>query len=162
MIDLIQGPSQSVLSDGSHPLLGQAFNVHEESGYRSAFSRTAYKVMTVDTTSSAPVPSVHQCNICRGDNIGPDRPQPGTVLRPSRPLRAASRRWPAASLDGLCARCRSGRGRDEGMVPLVEQRDDPMTNLLTPHLPYKDEVVCESLINKSGYLWRTAHAVAWL
>src|SRR5436309_7852191 len=81
MIDLIQGPSQSVLSDGSHPLLGQAFNVHEESGYRSAFSRTAYKVMTVDTTSSAPVPSVHQRNICRGDNIGPDRRQPGTVLR---------------------------------------------------------------------------------
>ena len=61
MIDLIQGPNQSVLSDGSHPLLGQAFNVHEESGYRSACSRTAYKVMTVDTTGSAPAPSVHQC-----------------------------------------------------------------------------------------------------
>ncbi len=72
MIDLIQGPSQSVLSDGSHPLLGQAFNVHEESGHRSACSRTAYKVMTVDTTSSAPAPSVHHGNLC--PTTSPDHP----------------------------------------------------------------------------------------
>src|SRR5882724_607171 len=138
MIDLTQGPNQSVLSDGSHPLLGQSSIVHEESGYRPAFSRTAYKVMTVDPTSSAPAPSVPPCNVCF-NYIVPDQ------------LSLA----PCSGRQGRCAPPRGGglrpaltalaRGAQQASVGMKgsASRSNKGINLLTPHHPYKGEVVVE-------------------
>jgi hypothetical protein len=53
-----QGPIGTVLSDGSHRVLGQSSNVHEELGYRASSSPTGYKLMAVQTTRVAPAPSV--------------------------------------------------------------------------------------------------------
>ena len=53
-----QGPIGTVLSDGSHRVLGQSSNVHEELGYRASPSPTGYKLMAVQTTRIAPTPSV--------------------------------------------------------------------------------------------------------
>jgi len=56
MTDLIQGPTGTDLSDGSHCVPGQPSNVHEELGYRAPANPTGYKVMTVEPTRIAPVP----------------------------------------------------------------------------------------------------------
>lgn len=58
MTDLTQGPTGTDLSDGSHRILGQPSNVHEELGYRAFANPTGYKVMTVEPTRIAPVPGV--------------------------------------------------------------------------------------------------------
>ena len=53
-----QGPTGTELSDGSHRVLGQSSNVHEELGYWASPSPTGYKLMAVQTTRIAPAPSI--------------------------------------------------------------------------------------------------------
>jgi hypothetical protein len=53
-----QGPTGTELSDGSHRILGQSSNVHEELGYRASPSPTGYKLRAVQTTRIAPMPGI--------------------------------------------------------------------------------------------------------
>src|SRR5258708_1412899 len=137
MTDLIHGPIDTVPSDGSHRVLGQASSVHEELGYRTS-SPTEYKVMTVEPTrSTRQRPSVPQqpvqrrrkialsCNLPPSAIDCPRSRQPSAVLMPSRPLRAACGGGPAAHPFAASARgAPSGRRRDGGMVIPGKTKDD--------------------------------------
>src|SRR5258708_19910382 len=80
MTDLIHGPIDTVPSDGSHRVLGQASSVHEELGYRTS-SPTEYKVMTVEPTrSTRQRPSVPQQPVQRRRKIALSSNFPPTPL----------------------------------------------------------------------------------